>query len=130
MGLILPTITTGRYKAVQLDDDYNFKVWDPDAGEFKVKEVFSGGTEDQFLLSMRLAFALALLPEVKGMHPEFLFLDEPLGSSDEERREGIIQLLNTELSARFKQIFLISHVADLQTEVQNVIRLENGRVVE
>jgi len=130
MGLILPTITNGRYKAVQLDDDYNFKVWDPDAGEFKVKEVFSGGTEDQFLLSMRLAFALALLPEVKGMHPEFLFLDEPLGSSDEERREGIIRLLNTELSARFKQIFLISHVADLQTEVQNVIRLENGRVVE
>lgn len=130
MGLILPTITNGRYKAVQLDEDYNFKVWDPDAGEFKVKEVFSGGTEDQFLLSMRLAFALALLPEVKGMHPEFLFLDEPLGSSDEERREGIIRLLNTELSARFKQIFLISHIADLQTEVQNVIRLENGRVVE
>jgi len=130
MGLILPTITNGRYKAVQLDDNYNFQVWDPDAGEFKVKEVFSGGTEDQFLLSMRLAFALALLPEVKGMHPEFLFLDEPLGSSDEERREGIIQLLNTELSARFKQIFLISHIANLQTEVQNVIRLENGRVIE
>jgi len=130
MGLILPTITNGRYKAVQLDDNYNFQVWDPDAGEFKVKEVFSGGTEDQFLLSMRLAFALALLPEVKGMHPEFLFLDEPLGSSDEERREGIIQLLNTELSARFKQIFLISHIANLQTEVQNLIRLENGRVIE
>ncbi len=130
MGLILPMITNGRYKAVQLDHGYNFEVWDPDAGEFKVKEVFSGGTEDQFLLSMRLAFALALLPEVKGMHPEFLFLDEPLASSDEERREGIIQLLNTELSARFKQIFLISHVTNLQTEVQNMIRLENGRVVE
>jgi len=130
MGMILPMITNGRYKAVQMDDNYSFQVWDPDAGEFKIKEVFSGGTEDQFLLSMRLAFALALLPEVKGMHPEFLFLDEPLGSSDEERREGIIQLLNTELSAKFKQIFLISHVANLQTEVQNIIRLENGRVIE
>lgn len=129
MGIILPAITNGRYKAVQLDENYDLKVWDPDAGEFKVKEVFSGGTEDQFLLSMRLAFALALLPEVKGMHPEFLFLDEPLGSSDAERRQGIIQLINAELSARFKQIFLISHVADLETEVQNVIRLENGRVI-
>jgi len=29
---------------------------------------------------MRLAFALVLLPEVKGMRPEFMFLDEPLGS--------------------------------------------------
>ncbi len=130
MGLILPTITNGRYRAVQLDEDYSLKVWDPDAGEFKVKEVFSGGTEDQFLLAMRLAFALALIPEVKGVYPEFLFLDEPLASSDEDRREGILQLLNTELSARFKQIFLISHVAGLEAEVQNVIRMEDGRIIE
>ncbi|MEM2865125.1 MAG: hypothetical protein QXR65_07680, partial [Candidatus Bathyarchaeia archaeon] len=128
MGIILPEITNGRYKAVQIDENYNLRVWDPDAGEFKLREVFSGGTEDQFLLSMRLAFALALLPEVKGMHPEFLFLDEPLASSDEERREGIIQLLK-ELSSRFKQIFVISHIAGLETDVQNVIRMENGRVV-
>ena len=129
MGVTLPTITNGRYKAVQLDEDYSLKVWDPDAGEFKVKEVFSGGTEDQFLLSMRLAFALALMPEVKGMHPEFLFLDEPLASSDEERRQGILQLLHTELASRFKQIFLISHVAGLETDVENVIRLEDGRIM-
>ena len=126
MGIILPEITNGRYKAVQIDRNYNLKVWDPDAGEFKLKEVFSGGTEDQFLLSMRLAFALALLPEVKGMHPEFLFLDEPLASSDEERRDGIIRLLK-ELQSRFKQIFIISHIASLETEVQNIIRMENGQ---
>jgi len=129
MGVTLPIITNGRYKAVQLDEDYSLKVWDPNAGEFKAKEVFSGGTEDQILLSMRLAFALALLPEVKGMHPEFLFLDEPLASSDEERRQGILQLLHTELAGRFKQIFLISHVAGLETEVENVIRLEDGRIM-
>jgi len=128
MGVILPEITNGRYKAVQIDKNYNLKVWDPDAGEFKLKEVFSGGTEDQFLLSMRLAFALALLPEVKGMHPEFLFLDEPLASSDEERREGIIRLLN-ELRSRFKQIFIISHIASLETEVQNIIRMEDGQII-
>jgi len=129
MGVILPEITNGRYKAVQIDRNYNLKVWDPDAGEFKLKEVFSGGTEDQFLLSMRLAFALALLPEVKGMHPEFLFLDEPLASSDEERREGIIRLLK-ELRSRFKQIFIISHIASLETEVQNIIRMENGQITK
>jgi len=37
---------------------------------------------------MRLAFALALLPEVKGMHPEFMFLDEPLGSSEKPEGKG------------------------------------------
>ncbi|MDH5795817.1 MAG: hypothetical protein OEZ24_06895, partial [Candidatus Bathyarchaeota archaeon] len=130
MGIILPTITSGRYKAVQLDEQYNLQAYDPEAGEFKSKEVFSGGTEDQLLLSMRLAFALALLPEVKGRHPEFLFLDEPLGSSDEIRRSGIIDLLRSDLSKNFRQIFLISHVGGLDSEFQTAIRLDEGRVVE
>src|SRR4029077_7948652 len=39
MGLILPVITSGRYKAVQLEEDYTVRVFDPEAGEFKPKEV-------------------------------------------------------------------------------------------
>ncbi len=130
MGLILPAITSARYKAVQLDDDYTVRVFDPEAGEFKPKEVFSGGTEDQLLLAMRLAFALALTPQAKGRNPEFLFLDEPLGSSDKVRREGIVQLLQKELSQSFKQIFLISHVGDLEAEADSIITMENGAVRE
>src|SRR5882672_7044705 len=130
MGLILPVITSGRYKAVQLDDDYTVRVFDPDAGEFKPKEVFSGGTEDQMLLAMRLAFALALMPQAKGHNPEFLFLDEPLGSSDRVRREGILTLLHQELSQNFKQIFLISHVGDLEAEADTIIQMDNGTVRE
>jgi len=130
MGLILPAITSGRYKAVELDDDYTVRVFDPEAGEFKPKEVFSGGTEDQLLLAMRLAFALALIPQAKGQSPEFLFLDEPLGSSDRIRREGIVTLLQKELSQNFKQIFLISHVGDLEAEADTIIQMENGTVRE
>lgn len=130
MGLILPVITSGRYKAVQLDDDYTLRVFDPEAGEFKPKEVFSGGTEDQLLLAMRLAFALALIPQAKGHNPEFLFLDEPLGSSDRIRREGILALLRQELSQNFKQIFLISHVGDLEAEADTIIQMDNGKVRE
>ena len=130
MGLILPVITSGRYKAVQLDEDYTVRVFDPEAGEFKPKEVFSGGTEDQLLLAMRLAFALALIPQAKGHNPEFLFLDEPLGSSDRVRREGILTLLHQELSQNFKQIFLISHVGDLEAEADTIIQMDNGMVRE
>src|SRR6266700_1787952 len=130
MGLILPVITSGRYKAVQLDEDYTVRVFDPEAGEFKPKEVFSGGTEDQLLLAMRLAFALALIPQAKGHNPEFLFLDEPLGSSDKVRREGILTLLHQELSQNFKQIFLISHVGDLEAEADTIIQMDNGMVRE
>ena len=130
MALILPAITSGRYKAVQLDDDYTVRVFDPEAGEFKAKEVFSGGTEDQLLLAMRLAFALALIPQAKGHNPEFLFLDEPLGSSDKVRREGILALLRQELAQNFKQIFLISHVGDLEAEADTIIQMDNGAVRE
>lgn len=130
MSQILPVITSGRYKAVQLEDDYTVRVFDPEAGEFKPKEVFSGGTEDQLLLAMRLAFALALIPQAKGRNPEFLFLDEPLGSSDRVRREGILELMHKELSQNFKQIFLISHVGDLEAEADTVIEMENGTVRE
>jgi len=35
MGHILPIITLERYKAVQLDEEYKLRVWDPEAGEFK-----------------------------------------------------------------------------------------------
>ncbi len=130
MGQILPSITSSRYKAVILDEAFGVQVWDPEAGEFRPKEVFSGGTEDQFLLAMRLAFALALMPEIKGTKPDFLFLDEPLGSSDEVRRAGIIEYLNVRLSKLFSQIFIISHVGGLEELVPNVIRLDEGRVVK
>ncbi len=130
MSLILPVITSGRYKAVQLEEDYTVRVFDPEAGEFRPKEVFSGGTEDQLLLAMRLAFALALIPQAKGRNPEFLFLDEPLGSSDKVRREGILTLMHKELSQSFKQIFLVSHVGDLEAEADTIIEMDNGAVRE
>ncbi len=129
MAHVLPAITSGRYKAVRLDQDYNLEVWDPEAGEFMSKDVFSGGTEDQMLLALRLSFAQALLPEVYGRKPEFLFLDEPLGSSDEVRRSGILEFLETGLRDSFKQIFLISHVGGLEEEIPHTIKLEDGKVV-
>ncbi|GBC72122.1 putative DNA double-strand break repair Rad50 ATPase [Candidatus Calditenuaceae archaeon HR02] len=130
MGIILPALTNNRYKAAILDDDYRLQVWDPDAGQYRVKEVFSGGTEDQMLLAMRLAFALALLPEAKGQKPEFVFLDEPLGSSDEVRRSGIIVYIALDLTKKFSQIFIISHVGGLEEHVNHIIRLHEGKVVE
>jgi exonuclease SbcC len=129
MSAILPALTSSRYRGAMLDEEYNLQVWDPEAGEYKPKDVYSGGTEDQFLLAMRLAFALALMPEAKGQKPEFVFLDEPLGSSDEIRRSGIVDYLVQDLSKKFKQIFIISHVGGLEEHVQNIVRLDDGMVV-
>jgi exonuclease SbcC len=132
---ILPALTRERYHDAQLDPEtYKIQVWDERAGNggaFKEKNIFSGGTKDQFSLALRLAFALATLPQERGTAPSFIFLDEPLGSFDDERAEALIYLLTEgEIARAFDQIFLISHVHVNERLFTHHIVLENGRVVE
>lgn len=132
MRRILPTLTRDRYHDAQLDpESYKIQVWDERASAFKEKNIFSGGTKDQFSLALRLAFALATLPQERGTAPSFIFLDEPLGSFDDERADALIYLLTEgEIARAFDQIFLISHVhVDGKLFTHRVV-LENGRVVE
>jgi exonuclease SbcC len=106
-------------------------VWDERGGAFKEKNIFSGGTKDQFSLALRLAFALATLPQERGSAPSFIFLDEPLGSFDNERADALIDLLTEgEIARAFDQIFLISHVHVDERLFTHRVVLENGRVVE
>ncbi len=132
---ILPILTRDRYHDAQLDPEtYRIQVWDEragDGGAFKEKNIFSGGTKDQFSLALRLAFALATLPQERGAAPSFIFLDEPLGSFDDERADALIQLLTEgEIARAFDQIFLISHVHVNERLFTHHVVLENGRVVE
>jgi exonuclease SbcC len=133
MRRILPAITRDRYHDAQLDpESYKIQVWDERAssgGAFKEKNIFSGGTKDQFSLALRLAFALATLPQERGTAPSFIFLDEPLGSFDDERADALIYLLTEgEIARAFDQIFLISHVHVDERLFTHRIVLENGRV--
>jgi len=129
MCWILPRITNGRYGDVELLEDFRIKVYDADAGEFRLMERFSGGTEDQFLLALRLAFTLSLIPKMRGSYPRFLFLDEAFVSSDTERRRAVMNLLKRELRETFDQIFVISHQEDVLREAEHRITMDNGRIV-
>jgi DNA repair exonuclease SbcCD ATPase subunit len=134
MRRLLPRLTNDRYDDIQLDPEtYKIQVWDKRAnhGAFKEKNIFSGGTKDQFSLALRLAFALATLPVERGSAPSFIFLDEPLGSFDDERAEALINLLTEgEIARAFDQIFLISHVHVNERLFTHHILLEHGRVAE
>ncbi|MBM3128531.1 MAG: SMC family ATPase [Chloroflexi bacterium] len=138
---LLPALTRDRYHDAQLDPEtYKIQVWDERAspstgaqggGAFKEKNIFSGGTKDQFSLALRLAFALATLPQERGAAPSFIFLDEPLGSFDDERADALIYLLTEgEIARAFDQIFLISHVHVNEQLFTHRVVLENGRVAE
>lgn len=134
MRRILPQLTRDRYHDAELDpESYKIKVWDERAGQsgaWKEKNIFSGGTKDQFSLALRLAFALATLPQERGTSPGFIFLDEPLGSFDDDRANALLYLLTEgEIGRAFDQIFLISHVPVPENKFTHRIRLENGAVV-
>jgi DNA repair protein SbcC/Rad50 len=107
-------------------------VWDDSAGRYVSKNLFSGGARDQFSLALRLAFALATLPEELGTTPGFIFLDEPLSSFDGPRTEALVRLLTTGLVAEsFSQIFVISHSRSFDPSVfQYRLEMRDGRVVE
>jgi DNA repair exonuclease SbcCD ATPase subunit len=131
MRRLLPALTQDRYFDAQLSDDYRIEVFDDRAKAWKQKNIFSGGTRDQFSLALRLAFALATLPEERGTAPSFVFLDEPLGAFDAERARALIDLLvEGEIADSFDQIFLISHVRVDPELFDYRITLDQGRVAE
>jgi DNA repair exonuclease SbcCD ATPase subunit len=138
MRAVLPELTAGRYRDVQLlhDDvrsaDVRIRVWDQLAGRYVAKNLFSGGTRDQCSLALRLAFALATLPKELGAIPGFIFLDEPLSSFDAERSRALVHILTQGTIARhFAQVFLISHSRSFDSgSFAYRLRMSGGRVTE
>lgn len=130
---MLPMLTAGRYHDAELDDDtYKIRVWDAQAQEYIEKEIYSGATQDQFSLALRLGFALAALPQERGASPGFIFLDEPMAGFDSERRTALVELLTEgELSHRFDQILVIAPAGVFsENPFPHHIRLVDGKIVE
>ena len=130
MGPLLSSITDGKYRFPQLSEDYSLKVYSAAAGQYVQAALFSGGTEDQFLLALRLGFAITLLPHGRGTAPQFLLLDEPFAGSDVQRRDNIIHLLQEELSKTFQQIIVVSHQRVILAASEHRLRMAEGRVLE
>ncbi len=128
MARIVSRITSGRYKNVRLTEDYDLEVLDSRAGRYLRRNIFSGGTVDQLLLSLRLAFSLSLLPARKGVRPRFLFLDEPFASSDRHRRRNIAKLISKYLTKYYDQIIIITHISGFLPGGYTHIQLESGRI--
>jgi len=130
MMRFLPALTDDRYNMARIDEkNYRIEVFDREARRWRGKGVFSGATQDQFSLALRLAFALSTIPSSRGARPGFIFLDEPLSGFDSQRREGLLRLLREELPRYFDQIIVISHLEQLREEFPEQLQLEAGEVV-
>jgi exonuclease SbcC len=109
---MLGQVTNGKYDHVRFDENYGIDVFDGD--EAFPMASFSGGERDVVALCARLA-----LSEVVGSAalrpPRFLVLDEVFGSLDSERRTQLLETLGSLAhSGHFRQMFIISHVDDVQ----------------
>lgn len=105
---ILPTITDGRYSDLEITEDLKFKVHSMEAGKYKEREVFSGGTQDQFLIALRLAFTESILDSRVKADYYSLLMDECISSSDDVRKQGIFEVLEL-MKKTFRQLFIIAH---------------------
>ncbi len=131
MGRFLPILTAGRYNMIKIDEkEYKIEVYDKEARQMRAKGVFSGATQDQISLALRLAFAVSTLPGSRGVVPGFIFLDEPLSGFDEERKKGLLDLLlRGDVANQFPQIIVISHGELLRDEFPHSLHMEGGKAI-
>jgi DNA repair protein SbcC/Rad50 len=104
-------LTDGRYERMEFDDNYRVKLLDRFEDSYSI-ERFSGGESDVASLSARVALS-RIVASRGGNTLGFLVLDEVFGSLDAGRRNNVLLALER-LKRSFGQIFIISHVAEVQ----------------
>ncbi|HVB66119.1 MAG TPA: AAA family ATPase [Candidatus Acidoferrales bacterium] len=122
---MLPTITGNRYSEFNISEDLKFTVYTTEGGSYKERELFSGGTQDQFLIVLRLAFTQSILGSKAEDEEYALFMDESISSSDQARKHGIFELLKA-VEKTFRQIFIIAH-EDISDEVEHHMELQRDQ---
>jgi len=124
MGTILSTITDQRYSNFKIEDDLTFSAYSDEAGGYKKREIFSGGTQDQFLIALRLAFTQSILDSRMMADRYAILMDECISSSDKTRKQGIFEVLDLKKDV-FSQIFMIAH-EDIHEFVDQYLVLERN----
>ncbi len=116
---MLRRLTDGKYSKLELDENYNIYIYEE--GTAYELSRFSGGEEDLANLCLRLAIS-AVVAERSAIQTHFIILDEIFGSQDVLRKRNIITALS-ELSKKFRQIILITHIEDIKDYMEYVLRV-------
>lgn len=124
---LFSNFTCDNYNKVKVNENLNASIWVSN-DNIVDERYFSGGTQHQLLLALRISFSEALL-EIKGAnYNSSLFLDECFSSSDYERKERILKMLKENKSSIFSQIFIITHDNEITGDYQ--LSMQNGVLSE
>jgi len=108
---LVRNLTDGRYERMEFDENFRVRLLDRFDDSYAI-ERFSGGEADVASLSARVALS-RIVASRGGNTLGFLVLDEVFGSLDAGRRNNVLLALER-LKRSFGQIFIISHVAEVQ----------------
>jgi exonuclease SbcC len=97
---------------MEFDENYRVKLLDRFDDSYAIDR-FSGGEADVASLCARVALSKIIATRGGGTTLGFLILDEVFGSLDAGRRNNVLLALER-LKRSFGQIFIISHVAEVQ----------------
>jgi DNA repair exonuclease SbcCD ATPase subunit len=117
---LLATMSNGRFSSIKLSEDYEITVLDDE--KYHELAELSGGEIDLVALALRLALAEVVSSRHGSGGAGFLILDECFASQDQERRSTILSALRN-LKASYHQIFLVSHVENMEDYVDQVINI-------
>ncbi len=122
ISTIIGEITAGKYEDAILDEDFNILVRSAD-GKFYPAERYSGGEKDIMAIALRIALGRYIASINNVRDATFMIFDEIFGSQDEERQQALIRMLRSQKS-HFPQIFIISHIGDVQGEFEQTLLVE------
>lgn len=93
-------------------------------GHMRLLKTLSGGQKFQAALSLALALADHIHVRNQSVH-NFFFLDEGFGSLDKNALQTVFETLKS-LRKENRIVGIISHVEDLQQEIQTYLRIEES----
>ena len=118
-SLLFRELTDGRFDALEVDGD-TFELRVGSAGH--PLDRHSGSETDLANLSLRVAIG-EQVNLLSGGAVGLLVLDEVLGALDGEHRDRLLGAL-TRLGARFRQVLVVTHAADVKEQLPHAIEVE------
>jgi len=107
------------------EEDYFLELKSP-SGWVPVEGVASGGERSCAALSLRIAFALVLVPNLK-----WIVLDEPTHNLDEQGIKALISVMQDRLPELVEQVFVITHEEQLKEAADSTVyRFERKKELE
>lgn len=116
---------TGQRLHLELGEGNSFWVRDLlNGGHMRLLKTLSGGQKFQAALSLALALADHIHIRHESKH-NFFFLDEGFGSLDKDALQTVFDTLKS-LRKENRIVGIISHVEDLQQEIQTYLKIEQS----